>query len=98
MEVTLQVDVPWGEVALVPKDGGLAGLLEIRVAARDHDGTVSEMARIPLPLERKEPPNPRTILRWEAELTLRREHHDLIVTLYDAVSREVMTRRVAVEP
>lgn len=98
MEVKLQVDVPWGEVALVPKDGGLAGLLEIRVAARDRDGTVSEMARISLPLERKEPPNPRTILRWEADLTLRREHHDLIVTLYDAVSREVMTGRVSVEP
>jgi VWFA-related protein len=98
MEVPLRVDVPWGEVTLLPGKGGLVAHLEIRVAVRDREGSVSEMARIPVPLERERRPDPRTVLRWETDLTLRRERHDLVVTLYDALSGQVMTRVVSVEP
>ncbi|HEX6200981.1 MAG TPA: hypothetical protein VF150_12005, partial [Thermoanaerobaculia bacterium] len=98
MEVPLRVDVPWGEVTLLPGKGGLVAHLEIRVAVRDREGSVSEMARIQVPLERERRPDPRTVLRWETDLTLRRERHDLVVTLYDALSGQVMTRVVSVEP
>lgn len=98
MEMPLRVDVPWGEVALLPGPGGLVTHLEIRVAVRDRQGSVSEVARIPLRLRRESRPDPGTVLRWETDLTVRRERHDLVVTLYDAQSGRVMTRVVSVEP
>lgn len=98
MEVPLTVDVPWGEVTLVPDHGAFVGRLEIRVGVRDREGAVSEMARVPIDLERAERPNPETVLRWETDVTLRRERHDLVVSLYDAVSGRVTTRRITVEP
>lgn len=98
MEMPLRVDVPWGDVVLLPGPGGLVAHLEIRVAVRDRQGSVSEMARIPVRLRRESRPDPGTVLRWETELTIRRERHDLVVTLYDAHSGRVMTRVVSVEP
>lgn len=99
MTVDLRVDLPWGAIALVPAEGGgLAGLLEVRVAARDRDGTLSEVARHYVELERDEPPGERSVLRWEADLTLRRERHELVVTLHDAVSGHLAIQRVTVEP
>lgn len=98
MAVKLRVDLPWREVTLVPAEGGLVGQIEIRVAARDRDGTVSEVARVPVPLKKETPPAPGKILRWEADLTLRRERNDLVVSVYDGVSGQVRTQRVTVEP
>lgn len=98
MEVPLRVDLPWSEVTLVPGGGGLTGALEIRIAARDKQGTVSEMGRVPVRLERQEQPDPRKILRWETDLTLRRERHELVVSVYDAVSGQVLSRVITVEP
>ncbi len=98
MQAKLRVDLPWREVTLVPTNGALVGQIEIRVAARDRDGTVSQVARVPLPLKRDRPPAPGKVLRWEADLTLRRERNDLVVSVYDTVSGQVRTQRVTVEP
>jgi len=98
MQVPLRVDLPWSEVTLVPGEGGFTGGLEIRVAVRDKQGTVSEMARVPVRLDRKERPDPRKVLRWETGLTLRRERHELVVSVYDALSGQVWSRVVTVEP
>lgn len=98
MEVPLRLEVPWGALTLLPSQGNLVARLEIRVAARDREGELSEMARIPFNLVRESPPDPDRMLRWESALTLRRERHALVVSLYDAVSGELLTERVEVEP
>lgn len=98
MDVLLRVDVPYREITLLPAGDALVARLEIRVAVRDRYGEMSEMARVPLTIAREAPPPPGKVLRWESDLTLRRERHDLVVSLYDAVSGEVMTERVSVEP
>jgi hypothetical protein len=96
MEVPVRLEVPWSAVTRLPSSRGLVTRLQIRVAVRDRDGALSEVARVPVDLVNAE--EPRGVLRWSADLLLRRERHDLVVSVYDALSGEVMTRVVRVEP
>lgn len=98
MQVFLRVEVPWEELTLLPSGRGLVSRLEIRVAARDGRGELSEMARVPFTVVRESPPAPDSILRWRSDVVLRRERHSLVVSLNDAVSGKVLTQRVDVEP
>lgn len=98
MVVPLRLDVPWRDITALPRGDGLVSRLEIRVAAQDAQGGLSQVATVPLDLEREAPPAEEAVLRWESDLTLRREHHDLVVSVYDVLSGQVLTRRVSVEP
>lgn len=98
MVVPLRLDVPWSRITLVPSGEGLVSRLEIRVAVRDKEGSISDVATVPLQLAREEPPTKEAVLRWESDLTMRRERHDVVVSVYDALSGQVLTRRVSVEP
>ena len=96
MEVPFRLELPWSEVTRLPSPRGLVTRLQIRIAVRDREGALSEVARVPLDLILTG--EPRGVLHWSADLTLRRERHDLVVSVYDALSGEVMTRVVRVEP
>jgi hypothetical protein len=96
MEVPFRLELPWSEVTQLPSSRGLVTRLQIRIAVRDREGALSEVARVPLDLILTG--EPRGVLHWNADLTLRRERHDLVVSVYDALSGEVMTRVVQVEP
>lgn len=98
MVVPLALGLPWSELTLLPSGDGLVSRIEIRVAARDRDGALSQVATVPLQLRRDEAPEAEAALRWESDLTLRHERHDLVVSVYDALSGRVLTRRVAVDP
>lgn len=98
MVVPLRVDVPWREITLLPSQEGLEGRLEIRVAARDREGSMSPVNRVPVELSREAEPDSGGSFQWESEVTLRRERHDLVVSVYDTLSGRVLTRRVSVEP
>jgi hypothetical protein len=98
MEATLQVEIPFDELTLLPTEEGLLTRLEIRVAVRDERGELSEMALIPLNVLRKSPPPPGRMIRWGSDLTLRRERHDLVISVHDVASGKILTRRLTVEP
>ncbi|HSL85155.1 MAG TPA: VWA domain-containing protein [Thermoanaerobaculia bacterium] len=98
MQVFLRLEVPWRELTFLPSGGSLVSRLEVRVAARDRKGELSEMARVPFNVVHESPPDPDSILRWGSDVTLRRERHALVVSLYDAVSGKALTQRVDVEP
>ncbi len=98
MKVPLSIDVPWNQITVLPAKGGSAGHLEIRVAARDRDGALSEVATVPLKLTLADQKAPAGSLHWESDLLLRRERNDLVVSVYDALSGRVMTRVVSTAP
>ena len=98
MKVPLSVDVPWSQITVLPAGAGSAGHLEIRVAARDRDGALSEVATVPLKLSFEDSTAPEGSLHWESDLLLRRERNDLVVSVYDALSGRVMTRVVTAAP
>lgn len=98
MRVPLAVEVPWNQITVLPTSGGSAGQLEIRIAARDRDGGLSEVTTVPLHLAFADAASPDGSLRWESEVLLRRERNDLVVSVYDALSGRVMTRVVSTAP
>jgi hypothetical protein len=98
MVVSLRLDLPWRAVTVLPRGEDLVSQLEVRVAVRDGEGGLSEVATVPLHLVRADEPEAEAVLRWEVDLTLRRERHDLVVSVYDALSGQVLTRTASVEP
>ncbi|MGD2115764.1 MAG: VWA domain-containing protein [Acidobacteriota bacterium] len=98
MKVPLTVDIPWSRVTVLPTAEGRTGSLEIRVAARDRSGALSEVATVPLRIRVPEGVSPEGSLTWENELILRRERNELVVSVYDAHSGQVLTRVVTAEP
>jgi len=98
MKVPLTLEIPWSQITVLPSDRGGTGQLEIRVAARDRDGALSEVATVPLKLSLEDQTAPPGTLQWEGDLLLRRERNDLVVSVYDALSGRVMTRVVTAAP
>jgi len=98
MKVPLTLEIPWSRITVLPSNGGSSGQLEIRIAARDQDGALSEVATVPLRLTLEDETAPAGSLQWETDLVLRRERNDLVVSVYDALSGRVMTRVVTAAP
>lgn len=98
MKVPLALEVPWSALTLLPTSEGWRSRLEIRLAARDLDGALSEVATVPLGLAFDAEPGAGGHFRWETDLLLRRQPHDLVVSLYDGASGRVLTRTVSVAP
>lgn len=95
MKVPMEVEVPWTEITMLPEGGADVGHLEIRIAARDQDGALSEVATVPLRVVHADPGAPTGALHWQTDLLLRRARHDLVVSVYDAPSGRVLTRVVS---
>lgn len=98
MKVPLALEVSWSTVTLMPTPDGLKSRLEIRVAARDLDGALSEVVTVPFGLSLTGEAATEGSFRWTTDVLLRREPHDLVVSLYDAASGRVLTRTVSVSP
>ena len=98
MEVPLRVAIPADEVTLLPTAGGYTAEVELRVAARDRDGDLSAMPIVPLRLTRPDAPEPGTRLYYETQLTLRRQKHQLVVSVHDMASGNTLTSIANVEP
>lgn len=98
MKIPLTVDVPWSWITVLPSSGGRIARLELRVAARDRTGALSETAEIPLGLMISGEMKRDEDLQWEHELVLRRERHDLVISVHDVPSGQSLTRVVTVEP
>jgi len=98
MKVPLTVEVPWSQITVLPEGAQSVGHLEIRLAARDRDGALSEVATVPVRVVRAGEQAPAEPLRWETDLLLRRTRHNLVVSVYDAPSGRVLTQVVSVGP
>jgi len=98
MKVPLTVEVPWSQITVLPEGAQSVGHLEIRLAARDRDGALSEVATVPVRVVRADEQAPAEPLRWETDLLLRRTRHNLVVSVYDAPSGRVLTQVVSVGP
>lgn len=98
MNVPLRVDIPAEEVTMVPTRDGYVALVELRVAAKDADGDLSRMPSVPLRLTRVEEPDPGSRLRYETNLTLRRQKHQLVVSVHDMASGNTITSIATIDP
>lgn len=98
IRVPLVLTVPLDQVTLVPGKTGYSASLELRVAARDEDGLLADVPRLPVTIRRSEAPAAGEEEIFEIELKLRRKSHRLIVALYDPLTAGLLSKRLELEP
>lgn len=98
LEVPIRMLVPMAALTFLPHEGHYVAEAELRVAIQDAKGTTENSPVVPLTITLDEPPKEGEMRRWETTLTLRNEHHDLIVALYDKASGAILTSKLEVLP
>lgn len=98
LEVPIKMLVPMAALTFLPYEGHYVAEAELRVAIQDAKGTTESSPVVPLTITLDEPPKQGEMRRWETTLTLRNEHHDLILALYDKASGAILTSKLEVVP
>jgi len=94
----LTVMIPVHLLTFLPHAGGYVAATELRVAVLDEAGQTAEVPVIDLPLVLDQPPAEGQVQRYETQLKLRRQKHDIVVSLYDVASGRILSTRVEVDP
>jgi VWFA-related protein len=95
--VPIEVVIPMDEIAMIPEGDHYVAELELRVAGLDESGDQNDIQVIPVPLSGPEPP-PGSHAVYEAGVKLRREAHDLVISLYDPLSDTLLVAKKRFEP
>ncbi len=99
MQVPLKVAIPLDLVTLVAAPGGgVAGRVELRVAALDEFGETNEVPMIEIDLRLPRRPEAGKYSLYETPVELRRAAQQLLVTVHDAASGEAAAFSATVLP
>ncbi len=98
MNVPVRLSIPVDEVTMVPAGGKYVAEVEVRLAAMDVNGSRSEVPVTPLRLTLDGSPDENGRLLYETTLKMRRQPHDLVVSVHDTPSGQVLTSLVSVSP
>ncbi|RMH17991.1 MAG: VWA domain-containing protein [Acidobacteria bacterium] len=98
MAVPVRIGIPAEAITLLPQQRGYVAEIELRMAVKDSSGAQSEIPVVPLRLSAEHLPSPGELLYYDADLKLRRKPHDLVVSVHDVASGNVLTSMVVVEP
>lgn len=92
----VRLEVPVDYVTLLENAGGASAQLEIRVAATDEGGDRADVSVLPVVLNSQGPVTAGQTAVLETQLKLRREPHRLLISLFDPMSGNMLSKRVAV--
>lgn len=90
-EVPVTLGVPVDVATVVPVDGKYKAELELRIAASDDQGNVSDVPVVPLRFSSDEPLAPGGYLRYETKVFLRGKASRFVVTVYDPLGGRIAT-------
>lgn len=96
-KVPIEVVIPMDAITMIPEGAHYVARLELRVAVLDESGDQNEIAAIPVTLEGPEPP-PGAHAVYETVVKLRRERHDIVVSLYDPLSDALLVAKTTFAP
>ncbi len=102
MTLPVTIGIPSRRITMVPVGGKLLANVEISLGVRDRRDTLSDVVTLPAklaaPLFAPVYPEDTSFIYYEMKVTLRREQHDLIVTVRDVPTGNVLSTRVEVRP
>ncbi len=98
MNVPVRLSIPVNEVTMVPSGGKYVAEVEVRLAAMDRYGSRSDVPVTPLRLTLDGAPDANGRLFYETTLKMRRQPHDLVISVHDTPSGQVLTSLVSVAP
>ena len=92
IEVPLTVTIPARSIVLLPVgEEELGARLELRVAVMDKRGNRSDIPNIPIEVRRRDPARDGDAIVYETWLKMRNTSHNLVVSVYDVASGEVIS-------
>ncbi|KAB2963887.1 MAG: VWA domain-containing protein [Thermoanaerobaculia bacterium] len=98
MRVGIELNVPAGELTLLPVGQQQVAQLELRVAAIDEHGGRSEVTVLPVRLVLDAVPPPGQLVGYRTLLELRKARNRIAVALYDPAAGTIWSKTVEIEP
>ena len=92
--VPLRLEIPLDRVTVLPTAGGYSADLELRIAVTDERGDSAEIPVVPVGIRGGEAPGEGEMAVFETSVKLRSRPHRVLLSLYDPVSGNVLSRRV----
>lgn len=96
--VPIEVKIPLDDVTVLPTADGWVTDLDLRFAVLDKKGSKSEVPIIDLHLPIGRKPTPGAYVVYETALEMRRLPHDVIVSLHDKATGQLLMTKLAVSP
>ncbi len=94
----LKLFIPLDAVTVLVHRGRYVTRLELRLAAIDKNGHRSELDRIPITLSGSRPPVPGQTGEQEVAARVRRQKHDLVVSLHDPLNGTILASVLHFDP
>ncbi|MCP4658911.1 MAG: VWA domain-containing protein [bacterium] len=96
--VQLKIHVPLSALTFLPHREGYTAEAELRVAVLDQAGNTAEIPIIPLSITLEELPEEGRLGSYETSLKIRKQPHDMVVSLYDNASGTILATKLTVDP
>jgi VWFA-related protein len=90
LEIPIRLSIPLDQVAMLPVGDTYIAELELRIGVLDETGNRNEMPVIPVTLEGKVAPEPGSHAIYETAIKMRKQAHDIVISIYDPLSDTVM--------
>lgn len=90
------LEIPLDQISILADTNGYSAQLELRVAATDKTGAQAPVSVMPLEIRGAHAPTPRGTAAVETQLKLRKKPHRLLISVYDPVSGNTVSKRVEV--
>ena len=98
VEVPVVINIPFDDLEIIPIDQRRMAVVEVSLGARDKRGVVSDIMTIPVQMSLDDDPSPGSIAIYRLKAILRREKHELVITVRDAIGGGVLVRRLQFDP
>ncbi len=98
VEVPLKIRVPLSALTFLPHREGYTAEAELRVAVLDQAGNTADMPVIPLSITLDELPEEGKLGSYQTSLKIRKQPHDMVVSLYDNASGAILATKLTVDP
>lgn len=98
VSVPLWITIPLSEVTFLPVQGGFYAEMELHIAVRDEKGDTVEVPVLPINVQGRAAPRPGQNKFFETTITLRKRKHEVVVSLHDRLSGEVLSTRLEFDP
>ena len=95
LKIPLEVVIPMDAIVMLPRGDHYEADLELRVSVLDEQGNRNEMPMIPVALSGPQPP-PGSHAVYETTLRVRRQKHDIVVSLYDPMTDTILAASTTV--
>jgi VWFA-related protein len=96
VQLPIYLEIPLDQITLLATGSGFSAQLELRVAATDHSGAQAPISVMPVEIHGNAPPTSQGTAAFETRLRLRKKPHRLLISVFDPVSGNTMSKRVEV--